>query len=124
VQPSEVHRYGIVGLAENNRMNAMVEKPEAFAAPSNLAAIGRYILSPQIFNILEKVEIGAGSEIQLTDAISDLLLQEKVYAHCVKGQRYDCGSKFGYIQATIDFALAHPEIGSQVREYLHGLKKL
>ena len=118
VEPSEVNRYGIVGLAGNNRVTAMVEKPEASAAPSNFAAIGRYILSPQIFNILESVEMGAGNEIQLTDAISGLLLQEEVYAHCVQGQRYDCGSKLGYIKATIDFALAHPEIGDQVREYL------
>lgn len=123
VQPSEVNRYGIVGVAENNRMTAMIEKPEASTAPSNLAAIGRYILSPQIFNILEGVEVGTSGEIQLTDAISGLLLQEKVYAHRVQGQRYDCGSKLGYIQATIDFALAHPEIGDQVREYLHVLKK-
>lgn len=123
VDPSEVHRYGIVGLTEGNRMTTMVEKPQASIAPSNFAAIGRYILSPHIFNILEGVKVGAGSEIQLTDAISGLLSQEKVYAHCVQGQRYDCGSKLGYIQATIDFALAHPEIGSQVREHLHGLKK-
>ena len=126
VEKAEVSRYGIVGLEQNqlsdlNLMNAMVEKPQPSAAPSNLAAIGRYILSPNIFNMLERIEAGAGSEIQLTDAISRLLLQEKVYAHSLQGTRYDCGSKLGYIQATIDFALDHPEIAAGVREHL--LKK-
>jgi UTP--glucose-1-phosphate uridylyltransferase len=126
VLESEVSRYGIVGFKKNQatdlkRMNAMIEKPEPAVAPSHLAAIGRYILSPRIFNILEQIEVGKGSEIQLTDAISRLLLQENVYAHTLQGRRYDCGSKLGYIQATIDFALEHPEIAAGVREHL--LKK-
>lgn len=124
VEASEVSRYGIVGIKENplsnlQQMTEMIEKPDISAAPSCLAAIGRYILSPHIFTILEGLEVGKGKEIQLTDAISRLLLQEKVYAHSLKGKRYDCGSKLGYIQATIDLALEHPEIGKQTREYIN-----
>lgn len=124
VEASEVNRYGIVGFDQGASVDLqkpitrMVEKPELSVAPSNLAAIGRYILSPAIFDILQGVEVGMGHEIQLTDAISRLLLQEPVFAHCLEGRRYDCGSKLGYVQATMALALNHPEIGPAVEAHL------
>jgi UTP--glucose-1-phosphate uridylyltransferase len=111
VPPEETHKYGIVET----------EKPKPADAPSNLAVVGRYLLTPAIFDRLERTQAGAGGEIQLTDAIADLLQDEVVVAHPFAGKRYDCGSKEGYLQATVEFALAHPELGAPFRSYLRSL---
>jgi UTP--glucose-1-phosphate uridylyltransferase len=95
-----------------------VEKPKPAEAPSNLAVVGRYILTPRIFDLLESTPHGAGGEIQLTDAIAALLKEEQVLAYEFKGKRYDCGSKLGYLKASIDFALQHEEIAEDFCQYL------
>ena len=102
--------YGIVDVDDAQRLKQIVEKPDPIDAPSTLAVVGRYLLTPTIFRMLEKTGRGAGGEIQLTDAIADLLIEEPVYAFRFAGKRYDCGSKLGYIQATLDVARADPEI--------------
>lgn len=123
VEPSETDKYGIVSLEDSTqdagRINGMVEKPAIAEAPSNLAAIGRYILTPRIFTLLEAIATNAAGELQLTDAISLLLQEQAVYAYPFVGQRYDCGSKLGYLRATIAYALKHPEIGAEFEAYLH-----
>lgn len=121
VLPSETEKYGIMELdsVEPGRLRSIVEKPKSEDAPSNLAAVGRYILTPRIFPLLETVSFGAGGEIQLTDAISRLLAEEPVYAHKFTGTRYDCGSKIGYLEATIAYALKHPEVGSQFSDIIN-----
>lgn len=120
-----VNRYGIIDsspIAENlSKVNAIVEKPAIDVAPSNLAVVGRYILTPRIFTLLEKTERGAGNEIQLTDAIAKLLKEETVLGYEFDGKRFDCGSKSGYLQATVEFALQHPELRQEFEEYLHKL---
>jgi len=103
------------------RVTAIVEKPEPAAAPSNLAVVGRYILTPRVFHHLERVAPGAGGEIQLTDAIASLLADEKVLAFRFRGTRYDCGSKLGYLQATVAFGRKHPEVGESFDAYLKEL---
>lgn len=113
--------YGIVAIDGENRLTQIVEKPHPQEAPSNLAVVGRYLLAPEIFEKLETTGRGAGGEIQLTDAIADLLSHSPVYAHAFAGARYDCGSKLGYLQATVAFGLAHDEVGSAFRSYLKGL---
>lgn len=122
----DVSSYGIVKLsaqpAINNKIAEMVEKPKPEDAPSNLAAIGRYILTPRIFSELRKTQRGVGGEIQLTDAISALLNYEAIFAHIIEGKRYDCGSKLGYLEATIGYGLKHPEIGEEFRSYLKNLQ--
>jgi UTP--glucose-1-phosphate uridylyltransferase len=122
VSREETRFYGIVktrpldtGL---HKLEAIVEKPEPDKAPSTLAAIGRYILTPRIFKHLENVQTGAGGEIQLTDGIANLLAREQVLAYEFKGRRYDCGSKLGYLEATVEFALQHPELKDSFRQYL------
>ena len=113
--------YGIVKVDEENgllRMRGIVEKPSLDKAPSTLAAIGRYVLSPRIFHYLATTTPGAGGEIQLTDAIARLLQEEKVYAHRVEGTRYDCGSKLGYLKATVGFGVKHDEAGADFRAWL------
>jgi len=100
------------------RVTAIVEKPEPAAAPSNLAVVGRYILSPRIFHHLERLAPGAGGEIQLTDAIAALLEEERVLACRFSGTRYDCGSKLGYLQAMVAFGRRHPEVGQAFDAYL------
>ena len=90
-------------------------------APSNLAVVGRYVLAPAIFEHLEKIGQGAGGEIQLTDGIAALMNEEAVYAHRFTGKRYDCGSKLGYLQATVEYGLAHPALGKEFRKYLQHL---
>ena len=102
--------YGIVDVDSSDRLKAIVEKPQPADAPSTLAVVGRYLLTPKIFDLLETTGRGAGGEIQLTDAIADLLEHEPVHAHRFAGTRYDCGSKLGYIRATIDAARVDPEI--------------
>jgi UTP--glucose-1-phosphate uridylyltransferase len=100
----------------------MVEKPSLEDAPSNLAIIGRYILTPGIFDALEKTQTGAGGELQLTDGIRLLLKKEKVYAYVYEGKRHDTGDKLGFLKATIEFALKRDDLGGPMREYLKGLK--
>ena len=102
--------YGIVDVDDAQRLKQIVEKPDPKDAPSTLAVVGRYLLTPAIFRMLEKTGRGAGGEIQLTDAIADLLLEEPVYAFRFAGKRHDCGSKLGYIQATLDVARTDPDI--------------
>jgi UTP--glucose-1-phosphate uridylyltransferase len=121
----ETDKYGIVSTIERegrvSRVKQIVEKPRPQNAPSNLAVVGRYLLSPSIFERLERTERGAGGEIQLTDGIADLLKDEPVYAYEFEGKRYDCGSKLGYLQATVEFALKHETLGAQFSEYLQQL---
>ena len=126
VAREETRSYGIVDAeAIGNRLyriKAMVEKPDPKDAPSNLAVVGRYILTPTIFELLRSVSTGAGGEIQLTDGIAALLASEQVLAYEFEGKRYDCGSKLGYLQATVEYALDHPELNSKFRSYLKSLK--
>jgi len=96
----------------------MVEKPEASAAPSNLAIIGRYVLTPDIFPILEKQEKGRGGEIQLTDGMRKLLSSRDILGYKFEGDRYDAGSKIGFLKATVQFALNRPDLGEEFLEYL------
>jgi len=117
--------YGIVGLdddgSQSQRIVSIVEKPQPEDAPSNQAVVGRYLLAPEIFDKLETTGRGAGGEIQLTDAIADLLSDQSIYAFTFKGDRYDCGSKLGYLQATVAYGLAHDEIGCAFRDYLDAI---
>ncbi len=115
--------YGIIDYQEKNdnvvkKISGIIEKPDPADAPSDQAVIGRYILNPDIFKYLEKVKPGAGGEIQLTDAIAMLIESEPVYAFKFDGVRYDCGSKIGYLKATVDYALDHPALGSEFSDYL------
>lgn len=122
VPESETYRYGIInpGGAEGKRflVNQFIEKPGPGTAPSNLAIVGRYILTPEIFKFLDKQEIGAGGEIQLTDAIHKLNEMQRVYAYQFEGKRYDVGEKLGFIQTTIDFALEKEEFRDELLEYM------
>jgi len=126
VSREETRFYGIVKTRPLDSglhiLDAIVEKPQPDKAPSTLAAIGRYILTPRIFKHLENVQTGAGGEIQLTDGIASLLAREQVLAYEFKGKRYDCGSKLGYLEATVEFALQHPELKDNFRQYLGKLK--
>ena len=125
VPPNETDKYGIVETKRQAdgtlRVTSIVEKPAPKDAPSNLAVVGRYLLTPTIFRKLEETTPGAGGEIQLTDAIAALLKDELVIAHPFEGKRYDCGSKEGYLEATVELALAHPELGEDFRAYLKRL---
>lgn len=126
VSRSEVSSYGIIdGIDEGKglyRLKDMVEKPSPREAPSDLAVIGRYILTPEIFDFLEKTTPGKGGEIQLTDGIRQLLRAQPVYGLKLEGKRYDAGSKLGFLQATVEFALKNPELGDEFRSYLRTLK--
>jgi len=112
--------YGIVAVdeSEQNRITEIVEKPAPEDAPSDLAVVGRYLLAPEIFDKLEHIGKGAGGEIQLTDGIADLLGEAAVYAYSFDGVRYDCGSKLGYLQATVAYGLEHLDTGKEFREHL------
>jgi UTP--glucose-1-phosphate uridylyltransferase len=125
VPHSDTEKYGIVDVeadkSSTSRVRSIVEKPKPAVAPSNLAVVGRYVLTPSIFEHLEKIGQGAGGEIQLTDGIAALMGEEAVYAHRFTGKRYDCGSKLGYLQATVEFGLAHPQLGKEFRNYLKHL---
>jgi UTP--glucose-1-phosphate uridylyltransferase len=127
VSATETDKYGIVDTAGDKgkiaRINAIVEKPKPALAPSNQAVVGRYVLMPAIFDELEKIGKGAGGEIQLTDGIARLLKLEDVYAYRFSGKRYDCGSKLGYLQATVEYGLKHAQLGGDFRAYLQGLFK-
>ena len=121
IDPSQTGSYGIVETAAENgrqRVKSIVEKPKPEDAPSNLGVVGRYILTPRIFDLLVNLPRGAGNEIQLTDAIAKLLEEETVLAHAFSGKRYDCGSKIGYLEATVAYGLKHPETGAAFAELL------
>lgn len=121
VPKSEVSRYGIIdGVPEEGlyRLTNLVEKPKVEEAPTNLAIIGRYILTPDIFGILGRQRAGAGGEIQLTDALRDLLKKRTIYGLCIKGARYDAGDKIGFLKATVDLALKNPEVSERFRSYI------
>ena len=122
VPRSQTGSYGIVATedsaGEYSRIRRMVEKPKPADAPSDLAVVGRYLLPGSIFERLKTVGRGAGGEIQLTDGIAALLDEEPVYAYRFKGKRYDCGSKLGYLEATVEYGLRHPELGRRFAQYL------
>jgi len=122
VDPQETDKYGIVSAVKVgdrlSRIEAIVEKPKPQEAPSTLGVVGRYILTPRIFELLERTEYGAGDEIQLTDAIALLLKEEPVLAYEFRGKRYDCGDKLGYLEATVAYALKHPELKKGFEDYL------
>ncbi len=122
VPRADTRSYGIVAakpLSERvEQVSAIVEKPKPEEAPSTLAVVGRYVLTPRIFHYLERVQPGSGGEIQLTDGIAALMQEEQILAYRYQGIRYDCGAKLGYLQATIEFGLRHPEVGSALADYL------
>jgi UTP--glucose-1-phosphate uridylyltransferase len=121
VAPEETGQYGIVAsqpLAERlHRVSGIVEKPNPQDAPSTLGVVGRYVLTPRIFHHLRRIQRGAGGELQLTDAIAALLGEQQVLAYEFEGVRYDCGSKLGYLKATVEYALKHPDLAEEFRNY-------
>jgi len=125
VARDQTRSYGIVKTEPWGKateiIRGIVEKPKPEDAPSNLAVIGRYILSPRVFDHLQQITPGSGGEIQLTDGIGSLLREERVLAYRFTGTRYDCGSKLGYLQATVVFGQRHPEVGADFRGYLDAL---
>ena len=125
VPPDQTDRYGIVAArpieGRVSQVARIVEKPKPEEAPSNLAVVGRYLLTPGVFDRLATIGRGAGGEIQLTDGIAALLADEAIYAFAFEGRRYDCGSKLGYLEATVEFALKHANLGDQFAQYLANL---
>jgi UTP--glucose-1-phosphate uridylyltransferase len=127
IEGPSISAYGVLAGwqdAKNPRIyncTGMVEKPAFEDAPSNQAIIGRYVLTPRVFELLERTTPGAGGEIQLTDGIKALLKEENVYGYTFEGKRFDAGDKFGMLQATVEFALKRPEFGEKFKAYLHGL---
>ncbi|QIW21081.1 UTP--glucose-1-phosphate uridylyltransferase GalU [Bacillus thuringiensis] len=125
VPESETHRYGIINpLGQKGRsyqVSRFVEKPEQGTAPSNLAIMGRYVLTPEIFRFLENQQTGVGGEIQLTDAIQRVNEIQRVFAYDFEGTRYDVGERFGFIKTTIEMALQHKELKEQLMEYMNKL---
>ena len=125
IQPAQSKSYGVVeGISAGERLtklSGIVEKPEPQNAPSDQGVVGRYIFTPSIFQHIAKLKPGAGGEYQLTDAIQSLLKLEAVYAYAYEGVRYDCGSKIGFLKASVEFALRHPETGADFRAYLKSL---
>jgi UTP--glucose-1-phosphate uridylyltransferase len=126
VPKENVGSYGVIAGEQVNdglwRMSGIVEKPQPADAPSNIAVVGRYILDSSIFDIIENTTPGSGNEIQLTDAIATQLQRQTVYGYEFSGQRYDCGSKLGYLQATVDYGLKHAEIGEEFTQHLKSKK--
>jgi UTP--glucose-1-phosphate uridylyltransferase len=127
VPPDETRRYGVIGgerMTEGPdqdrtyRVTSIIEKPEPENAPSNLAVIGRYVLTPKIFDKLEQTQRGSGGEIQLTDAIQALMEEQGVYGYAFEGERYDAGTTMGWLKASVEIALSRPDTGSEFREYL------
>ncbi|MCK8816271.1 UTP--glucose-1-phosphate uridylyltransferase GalU [Natroniella sulfidigena] len=122
VEDEVVHKYGIVDYSNNDdglyKIQNLVEKPSLEEAPSNIAILGRYIITPEIFEILENTPPGKGNEIQLTDALQTLMEQEEMYAQAFSGKRYDIGNKLGFLEATIEFALARDDIRDDFKRYL------
>ena len=128
VAQEKVSSYGIVAGKEIAgskllKVSDMIEKPELSEAPSNIAVLGRYIISPTIFELLEHTAPGKGGEVQLTDALKQLALVEPVWAYCFEGKRYDVGDKLGFLKATVEFALRRPDLGGPFRSYLEELMK-
>ena len=127
VPHNQTDKYGIVKTGAHRgdllRVEKIVEKPKPAVAPSNLAVVGRYLLTPQLFSHLEQIGKGAGGEIQLTDGIARLMKDESVYAYRFEGKRFDCGSKLGYLQANVEYALKHAELAVRFRSYLKKLSK-
>ena len=125
IAKEETKKYGIVDVAQQTdvfaAMRGIIEKPNFADAPSNLGVVGRYILTPHIFTLLANTQMGSGGEIQLTDAIAKLLHDEKVHAYQFSGKRYDCGTKLGYLEATMAYALKHPEVAADFRRSLEAL---
>jgi UTP--glucose-1-phosphate uridylyltransferase len=128
VPHEETSRYGIIATDSTHpdnerlhRVSGLVEKPNPEDAPSNLAIIGRYVLTPRIFDMLEQTPRGAGGEIQLTDAINALMDEQEVYGYAFEGTRYDAGTRMGWLQASVELALQRPDLGREFREYLRGL---
>ena len=128
VPHDETSRYGIIATDSTHpdnerlhRVSGLVEKPNPEDAPSNLAIIGRYVLTPRIFDMLEQTPRGAGGEIQLTDAINALMDEQEVYGYAFEGTRYDAGTRMGWLQASVELALQRPDMGREFREYLRGL---
>jgi UTP--glucose-1-phosphate uridylyltransferase len=123
IAPHASRSYGVVAGREWDdrlvKLDGIVEKPAPEDAPSNLGVVGRYILTPRIFDHLRHLKPGAGGELQLTDAIQSLLAEEQILAYRYRGQRFDCGSKLGYLQATVEFALRHPEVRADFEAYLY-----
>lgn len=134
VPRSEVHKYGVVAfkdiIEEKGikgkvfKITDLVEKPSPEHAPSDLAIIGRYILTPDIFRHLKELKPGKGGEIQLTDGLKSLLKEREIYGYLFNGKRYDAGSKLGFLQATVELGLKHPELSKDFRKYLKGLLKV
>jgi UTP--glucose-1-phosphate uridylyltransferase len=125
IDPQDSRKYGVID-AEGEpkpfvKINGVVEKPSPEDAPSNYGVVGRYVLNPEIFSLLETAKPGSGGEIQLTDAIAGLLATQAVYALKFSGIRYDCGTKIGYLNATINYALKHPELADEFRALLDGI---
>lgn len=128
VPPEKVSSYGIVAGKEIAgskllKVSDMIEKPELSEAPSNIAVLGRYIISPTVFELLEHTAPGKGGEVQLTDALKQLAMVEPVWAYCFEGKRYDVGDKLGFLKATVEFALRRPDLGGPFRTYLEELMK-
>jgi UTP--glucose-1-phosphate uridylyltransferase len=130
VDHAETHRYGVIDPAPQDeprtderliKVRGLVEKPDPSVAPSNLAIIGRYVLTPKIFEKLEQTPRGAGGEIQLTDAIQALMAEQDVYAYAFEGVRYDAGTTMGWLKASVELALERRDIGAEFRRYLAGL---
>lgn len=125
VEREKTNQYGIVEAVPMegaiSKVDGIVEKPVPAEAPSTLGVVGRYVLTPRVFELLEMVDKGSGGEIQLTDAIAALIQDEQVLAYRFEGRRYDCGSKLGYLQANVDYALKHPELKDDFRTYLKSL---
>jgi UTP--glucose-1-phosphate uridylyltransferase len=126
VPRNQTNQYGVVKgrLWEKgiHKLEGIVEKPRPEEAPSTLGVVGRYILTSRIFDHLQVIQAGSGGEIQLTDAIARLLLKEQVLAYAFQGKRFDCGSKMGYLEATVEYALTHPELNVDFRSYIKNLK--
>ncbi|WP_455379767.1 UTP--glucose-1-phosphate uridylyltransferase GalU [Acidihalobacter prosperus] len=122
VPMSEIHRYGVVAGRQSGEqlweVEGILEKPKRENAPSDVGVVGRYVLTPAIFDFIKETQKGAGGEIQLTDAIAALLSKERVVAHELQGVRYDCGDKLGYLKATVQYALKHPELSEDFHAYL------
>lgn len=127
VSPQDVDKYGIVDYEQVNerlfKVRDLVEKPAKEVAPSNVAILGRYIITPEIFGILEKTKPGSGGEIQLTDALKALSKVQQIYAYDFEGKRYDIGSKLGFLQATVEYALKRDELKDDFEKYLKGIVK-
>ncbi|MCC6864185.1 MAG: UTP--glucose-1-phosphate uridylyltransferase GalU [Rhodobacteraceae bacterium] len=125
VAPERTSSYGVLNIGEDMgqivKVKGMVEKPKAGTAPSNLAVIGRYILSPKVMTNLNRMKQGTGGEIQLTDAIADEVADGNVFGYRFCGQRYDCGSKAGFLQATVAFGLSRPDLRDEFSAYLHDM---